>query len=458
MKSTQSIPSLIKNLSLREKLFALYIIALCNMDYAAFLFQGRRVMYADLIFIFLLSSVILNITRENNWRMALRLLLPFPLLLIFFIPSFYNSASLKSSLAEFGALAYLGLLCAVTAYTAVKAGRRFMVFLYLWVFTASFVALIGLTAFIAALADKNLLYGNTLLFYSKIESVAHHLPRIDSLYENANMFLTYLHTAITFAMVLFLGEDATARRKLILACLLIMLAAAFLTGSRRFTGLLLSLFLTLHWIKRGRMADLVKRLAFISFALFFVVSVITSIWVVFPLKIIKGKDSVMPRLNIDRSYSLHLLPPLVSLEIFKKHPFIGCGLGTYNKKFPENVDWNFLEGSFGFEAYPSYAAQVKDRTLNFDPHSAYLGALAETGLAGFLGLIFFLILYGRMMLVVIRQEGGESARKTVAYCIIAGFLGFILNGLIIDILTMRHFWFLLGTGLGLYYAGENDDA
>lgn len=458
MKIIQGIHVLIKGLSFTEKLFAFYIIALGNMDYAAFLFQGRRVMYADLIFIFLLLAVIFNVARESNRRLALRLILPFSLLLIFFIPSFYNSASLKSSFTEFGALAYLGLLGAITAYMVIKSGKGFRVFLYLWVFTASFVALIGLAAFIAALADRNLLYGNTLLFYSKIESVAHHFPRIDSLYENANMFLTYLHTAIAFAMILFLDKDATARRKLILVCLLIMLVAAFFTGSRRFTGLLLSLFLILHWIKQGKMAALFKRLTFILFVIFFAVSVITSIWVVFPLKLIKAKDVFMLRLSIDSSYSLHLLAPLVSLEIFKKHPFFGCGLGTYNKRFQENVDWNFLEGSFGFEAYPSYAAQAKDRTLNFDPHSAYLGALAETGLVGFLGLIFFLIRYWRILLVVIKHEGGSSARKTAACCILACFLGFVLNGLIIDILTMRHFWFMLGAGMGLYYTRENADA
>lgn len=457
-KIIQNIHSFLKTLSLKEKLLALYIILLGNMDHAAFLFQGRRVMYADIVFAFLFLAALISIARENDWRAIGRMIPPFSILLIFFIPSFYNSVSITASLAELAALAYLVMLGAIACYVMVKAKNKLRAFLYFWVITASLVSLIGLIAFIAAAADKNLLHANTLLFYSRIESVAHHFPRIDSLYENANMFLTYLHTAIVFALILFFGEGAPARRKLILTCLFIMLAAAFLTGSRRFTGLLLTLFLVLQWIKGGKRLVFARYFVLASFIIFFIVSLITSIWVVFPVKILKAKDAGFPRLSADSSYSLHLLPALVSLGIVKKHPFIGCGLGTYNKRFQENVDWNFLEGSFGFEAYPSYAAQAKDRTLNFDPHSAYLGALAETGLTGFFGLIFFLIMYGRIILGIIRQEYGLSLRKISAYCIFAGFLGFILNGMIIDILTMRHFWFMLGAGMCLYYTKGIADA
>lgn len=440
------IESFLKSLNLQEKLLALYIIALGNMDYAAFLFQGKRVMYADVVFVFLFFAVILNVKRENDWRLIAKLILPFLLLLVFFIPSFYNSISLAASLSELGALAYLVTLGASVAYVLIKADKKFNVFLYLWVFTASFVALIGLAAFAAALVDKNLVYGNTLLFYSKIESMAHHFPRIDSLYENANMFLTYLHTSIVFAVVLFLSGLSPKRKKLILICIFIMLIAAFFTGSRRFTGLLLSLFLILHWIKGGKKLSLAKYFIFISFALFFIISVITSIWVVFPVKIAKDKDTESVRLSMDRAYSLHFLPPLVSIEIFKKHPLIGCGLGTHNKNFKENVNWEFVESSFGFEAYPAYSLQAKDRTLNFDPHSAYLGALAETGLIGFLGLIYFFVRYAHMLIKYIKPDAGFGGVKMVASCILAGFIGFILNGVIIDILTMRHFWFMIAVG------------
>lgn len=440
------IESFLKSLNLQEKLLALYIIALGNMDYAAFLFQGKRVMYADVVFVFLFFAVILNVKRENDWRLIAKLILPFSLLLVFFIPSFYNSISIAASLSELGALAYLVTLGASVAYVLIKANKKFNVFLYLWVFTASFVALIGLAAFAAALVDKNLVYGNTLLFYSKIESMAHHFPRIDSLYENANMFLTYLHTSIVFAIVLFLSGLSPKRKKLILICIFIMLIAAFFTGSRRFTGLLLSLFLILHWIKGNKKVFLAKYFIFISFVLFLAISIITSIWVVFPIKILKDKNAKYVGLSIDHTYSLHFLQPTVSINIFKKHPLLGCGLGTYNKNFKDNVDWKWLESSFGFESYPDYAPQVSNRTLNFDPHSVYLGTLAETGLIGFVGLLYFIIRYISMLVSNLKPGASFDGAKMIAGCILAGFIGFILNGVIIDILTMRHFWFMIAVG------------
>ena len=92
--------------------------------------------------------------------------------------------------------------------------------------------------------------------------------------------------------------------------------------------------------------------------------------------------------------------------MIKKHPFIGVGFGTYNRHFKENVDWEWLRSAFGFKAYPGYVEAVENKTLNFDPHSVFLGALAETGLVGFFGLMYFFLAY--MMLLVKRFRKSDK--------------------------------------------------
>jgi len=129
--------------------------------------------------------------------------------------------------------------------------------------------------------------------------------------------------------------------------------------------------------------------------------------------------------------------------MFEKHPVIGVGYGTYTKHFKENVDWDWVRSSFGFEAYPQAIKVVEDKTLYFDPHSVYLGALAETGIVGFAGMMYFFLAYA---VSLARKLKTDDKKRIVTACILAGFLGFLLNGFTIDILSMRHFWFMMAIG------------
>ena len=102
--------------------------------------------------------------------------------------------------------------------------------------------------------------GNRFPFYMPIEAMAHHFPRIDSTFINANMLLSYLHVAICAAIILYLLSlrAKTRMRFFMIAIIAIFLVTAFLTGSRRFTGLLLSLFLISLWNFKGRIARLAR--------------------------------------------------------------------------------------------------------------------------------------------------------------------------------------------------------
>ena len=147
------------------------------------------------------------------------------------------------------------------------------------------------------------------------------------------------------------------------------------------------------------------------------------------------------------AYSLHYIYPVTSITMIKKHPLTGVGLGTYDMHTKENIDWKWLRSSFSYELYPKSVKAVESKTLTFDPHSVFLGIFAETGLIGFLGLLYFFLRYARLLITRFKRSKDSRIEKIMTGCILAGFIGFLLNGLITDILSMRHFWIIMAIGL-----------
>lgn len=428
-----------------EKLLYLYTIAIPFIDYFLFSFFGKKILYADFIFLFLFT---IWVAKYLSGKIKINLIhLRFSLILlpVLFTVSLFNSSGILNSFAELLGLIYLIILFILVA-NVINSYKKLKIVLYLYFITSTILSLVGLGLLFKAVVLGDL-SSNCFLSYGTMEAMAHHFPRIDLTFESANMALAYLHVALIFGALLFLTESIKKNKLLIILSSIVILAAAFFTGSRRFTGLLLSLFIIICWYGRGRIVSVVKYFLFLSFLLFLVVSIITSIWVVFPVKI--SKDDVTKNINLKAtySYSIHYLLPVVSFNMFKEHPLIGIGFGTFNKKFKDYVDWDWLESKFGFEAYPGYVNLVKEKKLNFDPHSVFFGALAETGLLGFAGLIYFIVSYAIVLIGKFKRSSYFSFDNFLTGCLIAGFIGFIFNALTLDILSMRHFWFMLAIGL-----------
>jgi O-antigen ligase len=429
----------------QEKLLYIYTILIPFIDYYARIILNKKILYADFVFIFLFIAWM---AKYLSGKIKLKLThLKFSLVLLpaLFAVSFLNSSGIFSSIAELLGLIYLIVLFILASDILDSQGKiRFA--LYLYFFVSAILSVIGLGFFSLAMATGDL-RTTSFLGYGTMESIAHHFPRIDLTFESANMALAYLHIALVFGIILFMTEKRKRLKAVIVLSLLIIMATAFFSGSRRFTGLLLSLFLILSWYGRGRVISALKYLLFLGFSIFLTVSIITSIWVVFPLKVTKDVSSKNIVISANYGYSIHSLLPAVSLNMFKKHPFVGVGLGTYNRNFRDYVDWEWLKTSFGFEAYPGYVELVKEKKLNFDPHSVFLGTLAETGLLGFCALIYFLATYAVTLAGRFRRSSHLTFDNIISGCVGACFIGFIFNALTLDILSMRHFWFMLAIGV-----------
>jgi len=113
-------------------------------------------------------------------------------------------------------------------------------------------------------------------------------------------------------------------------------------------------------------------------------------------------------------------------ETWRDHPWSGLGLG----EFPYAVERAFTAGRLH---YPW-----------LDPHSTWLGSLAETGLLGLGGLLG---LWMAFLWPALRQwtRSGQVAEGWRIRAPLAGLLGLLVNSLHVDIMHFRFLW--LGAAL-----------
>lgn len=431
--------------SLEEKILWLYMALMPCSGIAYFYLGIKRVGYSDLVFAALFIIWIIKYFNKKTRLPRTSLQAPLILMPVLFSLSFINSVNIFNSFTELAGLIYLIiLLLLVISILSTPESLRRILSIYLLIGTAICGA--GLLYFCLAYFKGDMI-NNPFLRYTTVESIAHHFPRIKLMLETPNMMLTYLHVVLVFGIALFMAEKRNNTKFLFGICIVIILITAFFTGSRRFTGLLLSLFLILSWLGKGKAASLFKYASFLAAISFFAISVVTSIWVVFPVKIARNDAKKNIMLEANYAYSLHYIQPIASINMIRKHPIVGVGLGTYNARFKENVDWEWLRSDFDFNAYPEYVKPVENRTLGFDPHSVFLGTFAETGILGFVALLYFFGSYLVLLFREFRNSTDGSLRKLVLGCVLAGFIGFLLNGITIDILSMRHFWFMMAAGI-----------
>ncbi|WP_336514133.1 O-antigen ligase family protein [Pollutibacter soli] len=109
----------------------------------------------------------------------------------------------------------------------------------------------------------------------------------------------------------------------------------------------------------------------------------------------------------------------IAIGIFPQHFLIGIGPGNFN---------SVVDDYKSMGMYP-------ERFFSYDPHSAWLGAIAENGILGFFAiLLFILILY----LPLTKFSRFAKYEERCACFIIFSF--FIIEGIATDIFNFRHLW------------------
>lgn len=398
----------------------------------------NKLQYSDFIFLALLPSWVVKVFSEGRFRTLSRNGI-YRLLIVLLTAvwcSISNSVNFFASIVDWLGLAYLVLLFIVTTDLINSCGRlKRLMFVYS--VSAVIVALAGLAAFLKSGGSMSASGSSHLLYHHPAESSVLFFSRIQSFFYTPNMFAIYEHTALAVIMALFFwlksqGSPLLPRILLLIGAGIIFISV-FFAGSQTFAGILLSLFI-MSWLFRGKLA------AFMRYAVFLIVmaaaclAICATLWMIYPLKVTHDPKEELLNVNINVAYSHHVIPSFYALSMFREHPFLGVGAGTFTGQYPKYVDFKIEKNS---------CLRMKEPIgYVLDPHNTYTGLLAEWGIIGLSALIGVFIALIRMLILSYKRN--ESLLSDGArFSLLAGFIGFLFNALFIDVVMMRHLWLMM---------------
>ena len=141
--------------------------------------------------------------------------------------------------------------------------------------------------------------------------------------------------------------------------------------------------------------------------------------------VIDGGRTEIAGVNIEYQTMSYLRIKQVALDAFLARPLTGIGLD----RFHDVTEAAFQQGRL---------------TANYrviDPHSTFIGRLAETGA---IGLITLLVLWVAIWRSLIELNAGAAWRDWMAAAAIAAIAGTLVNTMNADVMNFRFLWVVLG--------------
>lgn len=396
---------------------------------------GKEIQLADIFFLLVLTAITIDIKRRGFKRVLfqppvlIRYFLLF-FLLFLFIASIFSLNKMKSFLELF-AMIYLVILYLWVSGIDIKE-KQFKSILLLWLYLSFGLCLLSLGGFVLySFLGKN----NSLVqFYPTMQSVIP-FSRICATFPTMNMFASFLHISIIFLLVLIV---ISGWRKSYILISFFILICLFLTGSRNLFGICISVFLILVPLKKSKIFSLSKYAVFALSILLFFSLLVTTIWCIFPVRAYLDRQNNNLSMSINTAPSLYAVLNKMSVSLISKNPLLGVGPGMFNQNLVASINWNDVKSTY-------LAKGFNNKDVFLDPHNAYLGWAAEAGVP------FVLVMLGLLYAIVRFMYRGYLISKDsfcgfFSYACMCGIIGFLVNGMYIDILTLRHFWLMLGLG------------
>jgi O-antigen ligase len=137
------------------------------------------------------------------------------------------------------------------------------------------------------------------------------------------------------------------------------------------------------------------------------------------------------------------------LEMFKRNPFFGVGIGNYSANY-----WDYAD-DLGFE--PA-ALDIQSEDMIRDPHSLYIEVLAETGIFGigaFILFLYFLVTDTYNVLIVSRGRIDDSKWKDWIAPVFFSLIAYLISGIFLHGVVFRWFWLIAAIALSAIHLTEN---
>lgn len=425
-----------------EKILWLYVILIPFMRVPPLPIVGQKIQYSDAVFMVILIIWAWLFLSAKAKLKKTPLLLPAVLMLVFLLPSFANSPSWLKSFIEFAGISYLVVLYFLLNQLVLSKEMWWRI-VQLWVWAAFIISITGIIAYLLPYFEvKNifLLARHDVLGGADPSLIL----RLRSVFRHPGMLAAYLHISVVFASILIFKPKDRKANLLGYATVLLCFIAAFPTKARTSAGIAVTLFLVLVLFQNKSIWAAIVKYAFFTYTLILTIIVIASvIWWIVPVKFYKDAGGVRGGVEINLAHIPYFTHQKASFDMMRAYPFIGVGLGMYNYKSVDYITWEEAKDAYRV-MYPDIAENDIDKyKRGIDPHSTYLAWGAEAGAVGLAAILWFLFQVGYALFKKMRTETDVSGRYIYGV-LLAGLTGFALNGFYIDILTMRHFWFMLG--------------
>lgn len=441
----QEITLFFKKISFSEKLLYLFIILIPVMRVPSLPIIRQKVQYSDLVFLLLFSIWIIQLIKGKKVFLNIPLKYSLGSMLILFLFSFVNSKYHLISTIEFIGILYLACLY-VLLYQLVDSKETWWRLIKCWCIVSLLISVTGIIAYI--LSSLGIYHGFLMVNHDFYVNANQHLVyRLCSVFRHPAMLTMYLHASIVFGFVLAVRRRNN--KECLLGYLVVVLGfiAAILTKTRDIAGIAITLFLVLASMPKNNFFISVLRYVSFIYALsitFFVI--VLTVWWVFPINFQKDQAQQKVSIEINTLPTTHVIRYKTQLSIMRDYPWVGVGLGMYNYKSADYINWSDVKETYHV-IYPELKEEDENRyKKGIDPHSFYLGFGAETGFLGLGGLLFF---FSRMIIYFLRKIKKEKSAdvKYISQIFLAGLVGFLFNGLYFDILSLRPFWILIAMGI-----------
>lgn len=456
----------LKNLNLEYSILLLWIFSLPVMS-NRYLDSGslfQRAQISEFVFAFLISVFLVKYFKGRIKFTFTRLWFVSVMLIVSFLISSIKSEKLLISLPDLLVSIYLMLIYLFVA-NAIRDRKMLSFCLNGWVLASLVIALLGIGGMIFALLGFNNYF---VRFYFDFLSKAYRLTSTMSL---PNMAYSYLHVSLFLTLGLLVNETHKRKRAFYVFSIFMLLVAIFFTFSRGWFSLLFGLGIFLYFFSKDGKSRL-KSIAKVLFLSAFIIFIFVQLFITYTTdlnftlkygyddtyKVDYSKEARNRLFKQDyffdpgQSYrrldlGIIFLPgeywykKKAAIKLWQQHQLFGIGPGMFNI-------WSRRLTESGLSYIPKNITPC-------DPHSTYLGILAECGLFGFLALLALLLYFLKIATDAFKRTQQPYFRSLILCCISA-FSGLLVFGLDVDIMNFRWLWFLMGLSIAIIRIYESE--
>jgi hypothetical protein len=293
--------------------------------------------------------------------------------------------------------------------------------------TASLLGIISFAAFVIGKYS----WTERFLLYVPVRASVVPFHRISSTLVLPEMFITFSQLGMVAGMILLEIERSVKWKITLSLGVIIIILAACIAYSRSLAGFFVALSIILFFKKSTRYLVPLKIGVSIVTTLLLLLAIMTSIWIIYPVKVSKDQSEELLTVSIHTSPDIRFFLRNAAIEIALKYPLFGIGQGVFTSEVKDYIDISAARNTFKINNF--------NNKLEADPHCAYLGTLAETGFLGFsaMGIFLYSIIYVSARYI---KNMCPSTDRSMCIYLLAGLVGYLVTGLFVDIFSMRQFW------------------